>query len=131
MTPISIQTLNTAVDARQWARTAKDPKAAGRPRESAPSREADQRYNQTASPQVDQPEAEDHRGASVRGTNNRLVGNQMAFFFGTLRDVRRAKQGLAPLRDHSQSSPLFGSQIRFFEETISRAFRRERSSFGD
>lgn len=37
-----------ALDTRRWAQTGKDPRQAGRPQESPPTREDEQRYSQTS-----------------------------------------------------------------------------------
>jgi hypothetical protein len=122
---MQLQTLNIAVDTRQWAQTQKEPSDAGRPKEdAAPSREDEQRYNQTSTPSTRRHETTGERG-QVRGHSERLVGNQISFFVGTMRDVSRARRGLAPLREHPDTSPLFGSQFRFFARAMRRLRHRE------
>lgn len=122
MTAIDFQTLNQAVDARRWARTARDPSHEGRKKtDETPTREEEQRYNQTAA--IPQPSpTRDKPGAARPRSNHRLVGNQVAFVVGTFRDVHRSWQGLAPVLDHSDSPPLFGSQFHFVARTVSRVF---------
>jgi hypothetical protein len=126
LSPMQLQTLNVAVDTRQWAQTQKEPSDAGRPKDvPAPSREDEQRYNQTSSvPDSRRHETTDEGGQASRHAE-RLVGNQISFFVGTMRDVARARRGLAPLREHPDTSPLFGSQFRFFARAVKRLRHRE------
>jgi hypothetical protein len=126
MSPMTLQTLNSAVDTRQWAQTQKEPSDAGRANEDAtPSREDEQRYSQTSTPETARHGETGERGRSARHSE-RLVGNQISFFVGTMRDVARARHGLAPLREHpNTSSPVFGSQIRFFAGAVRRLRHRE------
>jgi hypothetical protein len=122
---MQLQSLNIAVDTRQWAQTQKEPSDAGRPKEgAAPSREDEQRYNQTSTPSTRRHKTTGERG-QVSHHTERLVGNQISFFVGTMRDVSRARRGLAPLREHPDTSPLFGSQLRFFARAVKRVRRRE------
>lgn len=125
MTVSDLYTLNSAVDARPWARTAKAPREAGRSaEESVVAVQDEQRYNQTSTESG--ADVGHQKAAAETSTSSRLVGNQITFFVDTMRDVRRARAGLPPLRDHSQSPPLFGSQVHFFAGTFSRVLRRDR-----
>jgi hypothetical protein len=71
--------LNAAVDVRRWAKTEVSPLREGqRPKPPAPTREEEQRYNQTAPQRADSKRSDHESSRSISSRNATLAGLALA-----------------------------------------------------